>query len=98
MLLPLRADSGRAEIDADAVGRLQRGKQFAAAAAQFQNALARRNQEPHEPVIFAVVDSVDLAPSFLVIDGRLDVVEEFALAPARGAVAMTAGAGDAKFI
>ena len=38
-------DGGRAEIDADAVGRFQCGKQVAAAATKLQNALARRNQE-----------------------------------------------------
>ena len=41
-----------AEIDTDAVGRLQRGQQFSSAAAQFQHPLAGGNQKSHElPVV-----------------------------------------------
>ena len=84
-MLCLRAqDGGRAEIDADAVRRLQRGKQVTTAATQLKHALSRRNQEPHELVIRVVINGVDRAPSFLIIDGRLDMLEKFALAPAKG--------------
>ncbi len=77
-LLGLRNGPG-AEIDANAVGRLQRGEQFAATAAQFQHPLAGRNQKSHElPVVFAV-SGVELAPAIPVIQAGFDVFQEFRL-------------------
>ncbi len=66
-----------AEIDADAVGRLQRGEQISAAAAQFQHPLAGRNQKSHElPVVFAV-GGIELAPAILLVQIGFDVVQKF---------------------
>ena len=69
-----------AEIDADAVGRLQRGQQIAAAAAQFQHPLARRNQESHELQIVFVIGGVEFAPAIQLVAIGLEMVEQIALA------------------
>ena len=52
-----------AEIDADAVGWLQRREQISPAAAQFQHPLSGRNQELHELAVVFAVGSVELAAS-----------------------------------
>ena len=65
-----------AEIDADAVGRLQRGEQIPAAAAQFQHPLAGRNQKSHEfPVVFAI-GGVELASVILFSATGFELVEQ----------------------
>ena len=77
-LLGLRNRSG-AEIDADAVGRLQRGEQFPLAAAQFQHPLAGWNQKSHElPVVFAI-SGIEFAAAILIIQAGFDVFQEFPL-------------------
>ncbi len=70
-----------AEIDADAVGRLQRREQISAAAAQFQHPLARRNQEPHELAVVLVIGCVELAPAIQFIAVGLEMVEQVTLSP-----------------
>ena len=70
-----------AEIDADAVGRLQRGEQMSAAAAQFQHPLAGRNQEPHELAIVLVIGGIEFAPAILLVEAgsrRARAVRAFA--------------------
>jgi hypothetical protein len=69
-----------AEIDAEAVGRLQRGQQIAAAAAQFQHPLAGRDQKPHELLIVFVVSGVELAPAIQIVAVGLLMVEQIPLA------------------
>jgi hypothetical protein len=68
------------EIDADAVGRFQRGQQVAVAAAQFQHPLSGRDQELHESVVVVVIGGVDFAPAVDVVDIGLVMVEQIALA------------------
>ena len=69
-----------AEVDADAIRRLQRGQQIAAAAAEFQHPLARRNQEAHELEIVFVIGGVELAPALQLVDIALEMVDQVALA------------------
>ena len=69
-----------AEIDADAVGRLQRGQQISAAAAQFQHPLAGRNQKSHELAVVVVIGGVEFAPAIEFLAVALEVVEQVAFA------------------
>jgi hypothetical protein len=69
-----------AKIDADAVRRPQRGEQIPAAAAQFQDPLARRNQESHEFLIVFVVGGVEFAPAIQFVAIGLEMVEQIPLA------------------
>jgi hypothetical protein len=73
--LPGFGDGPGAEIDADAVGRLQRREQISPAAAQFQNLLAGRNQESHELAIAFAIGGVELAPMILFAAGGFELVE-----------------------
>ena len=75
-------DGPDAEIDADAIGRLQRREQISPAAAQFQNPLAWRNQESHEPAIAFAIGGVELAPLILFAAAGFELLEQFALSPA----------------
>ena len=81
---PGLGDGRLAEIDADAVGGLQRRKQVAATAAQFQHPLSRRHQEPHKLLIFLIICRIDAAPFLLLVDMRLDVLQQLPLAPIVG--------------
>ena len=75
-----RARQGlRPEIDADAVGRLERREQVAGAAAELEHPLARRNQEAHELDIVLVIGSVELAPAFLLVERGLDLGHQLPL-------------------
>jgi hypothetical protein len=68
------------EIDADAVGGLQRGEQVAVAATQFQHPLAGRDQEPHELVVVLVVCGIDLAPAVDLVDVGFVMLKQVPLA------------------
>ena len=72
-------DRFRAEIDADAVGRLKRGQQIAAAAAELQHSLARRDQKSHELAVVLAIGGVEVVPVVALIQCRLDVFPEFIL-------------------
>ena len=80
--LPGLGDGPGAEIDADAIGRLQRREQISPAAAQFQDLLARRNQELHEPAIVFAIGGVELAPLILFAAAGFELLEQFPLSPA----------------
>src|SRR6185437_13067362 len=69
-----------AEIDPDAAGRLECREQLAGAAAQFEHALARWNQEPHELDVVGVIGLVDLAPALGLVEARLDLLHQLLLA------------------
>ena len=68
-----------AEVDADAIGRLKRHQQIAAAASQFQHALARRNQEAHELEVVLVIGGVEFAPTCEFVAIGFEMVDEVAL-------------------
>jgi hypothetical protein len=84
MQRPRPGDGPGAEIDADAIGWLQRREQAAAAAAQFQHPLAGRNQEAHEFQVVFVISGIERAPAIELIDIALEIVEQIALALAGG--------------
>ncbi len=71
-----------AEIDTDAVGRLQCSEQISATAAELQDSLAGRNQKLHELAIVFVVGGIEFAPAIELIDIGFVVIEQFALAAA----------------
>jgi hypothetical protein len=62
------------------MGRLKRGEQRSTAAAQFQNPLARWNQELHEFPVILTIGSVELVAVLLSIQIGFDIVEKFQLA------------------
>jgi hypothetical protein len=64
-----------AEIDADAVGRLQRSEQSSIAAAQFQHPLSRWDQEPHEFLVALAISGVELAAAILFSGMGFELVE-----------------------
>jgi hypothetical protein len=67
------------EVDANSIRRFQRCQQVAAAAAQFKNPLAGRNEEFHELEIVFVVGGVELAPAIEFIAVGLKMLDEVAL-------------------
>ena len=69
-----------AEVDADAVGRFQRGEQIAAAAAELQHPFAGRDQKSHELAVVFVVGGIELAPAIQFVDIGLEMIEQFPLA------------------
>ena len=70
-------DNGlRAEIDPDAVGGPQRRQHVAAAAAQLEHALARRNQELRELQVVFTVSGVEIAPAKLLAGASLGLVQQ----------------------
>jgi hypothetical protein len=70
-----------AEVDADAVGRRQRGEQLTAAAAQFQHPLAGRYQEAHELAVVLAIGGIVLARAVQFVAVGLEVPQklEFSL-------------------
>ena len=81
-----------AEIDADAVGRLQRSEQISATAAEFQHPLAGRNQKLHELAIVFVIGGVEFAPAIQLVAIGLEMIEQIALALA-GQLQRSSGIG-----
>ena len=69
-----------AEIDADAIGRLQGGQQISPAAAEFQYPFAGRNQKSHELAVVVVIGGVEFAPAIQFLAVGLEVVEQVAFA------------------
>jgi hypothetical protein len=66
----------RAEVDADAVGGLQRRQQLAAAAPQFQHPFTGRNQKAHELAIVFTIGGVEPAGPVQLVAGRLKVLQK----------------------
>jgi len=66
----------RAEVDADAIGRLQRRQHVPGAAAELEHTLARWNKEAHELAVVVMIGRVKPAPALDLLQCGIDALAQ----------------------